>query len=454
MKIIVAGVGKVGYTVAEQLAEEGHDITIIDSNPIKIRNASNRLDVISIEGNGASVELLGEAGVPTADMFIAATGQDEVNMVCCLAARKLGTKHTVARIRSPEYLSQREFLRETLGLSMAINPDLEAAAEISRILQFPTAVRVESFAHGRVDLVTYHIPDGSSLNNMSLKTMGDKFRGKVLVCAVERGEDVCIPNGDFVLKGGDWISIAGPQAELRSFFMSAGAYKKPVHSVMIMGGSRIAIYLTKLLAAAGIKVTIIERSKEKCDLLAELLPKADIILGDATRRDVLNGEGLRSTDAFAALSGYDEDNIIISMYANSIGVGKVVTKINEEHFAEMLDKTSLDCLVCPKLLVAQQITRYVRAMENSEGSSVETLYRLVDKRVEALEFSVSPGARCTGKPLKKLSLKPGILIASVIREGKSMIPDGNTDIRAGDRAIVITTNTGLNSLDDILREEV
>lgn len=453
MKIIVAGVGKVGYTVAQQLAEEGHDITIIDSNPAKIRRASNQLDVISIEGNGASVELLGEAGVTTADMFIAATGQDEVNMVCCLAAGRLGAKHTVARIRSPEYLSQREFLRETMGLSMAINPDLEAAAEISRILQFPTAVRVESFAHGRVDLVTYHIPDGSSLDGLSLKKMGDKFRGKVLVCAVERGEDVCIPNGDFVLKAGDWISIAGPQVELRSFFMSVGAYKKPVHSVIIMGGSRIAIYLTKLLTAAGIRVTIIERDKAKCNLLAELLPKAKIILGDATRREVLIEEGLRATDAFVALSGFDEDNIIISMYANSIGVGKVVTKINEEHFAEMLDKTSLDCTVCPKLLVAQQITRYVRAMENSEGSSVETLYRLVDRRVEALEFSVSPGARASGIPLKKVSLRPGILIAAIIRDGKGMIPDGNSVIRPGDRAIVITTNAGLNSLDDILSEE-
>ena len=450
LKIIVAGAGKVGYTVAEQLADEGHDITIIDSNPDKINHVSNDLDVISIEGNGASIDLLEEAGVRTADMLIAATGQDEINMICCMAARRLGTKYTVARIRNPEYLSQSEFLRETLGLSMAINPDLEAAAEISRILQFPSAARVETFSHGRVDLGTYNIPHDSKLGGMPLRHISDKFRAKVLVCAVERGEDVCIPNGKYILHTDDRISIAGSQPELRSFFMNSGAYKKPVSSVIIMGGSRIAIYLTKLLTAAGISVTIIERNLEKCDHLAETLPKARIIQGDATRRDVLMEEGLKNADAFVALSGYDEDNIIISMYAATLGVSKVVTKINEEHFSEMLDNTNLDCLVCPKLLVAQQITRYVRAMQNSMGSSVETLYRLVDRRVEALEFIVGESSRCAGKTLKELELKPGILIASVIREGKSAIPDGSTVISPGDRAIVVTTTSGLKDLDSIL----
>ncbi len=453
MKIIVAGAGKVGYTVAEQLAEEHHDVTVIDSNPDKISRASNDLDVICIEGNGASFELLDEAGVRTADMLIAATGQDEVNMVCCMAARKLGTKYTVARIRSPEYLSQGEFLRETLGLSMAINPDLEAAAEISRILQFPTAARVETFSHGSVDMVTYRIPKGSKLGGVPLRHLSDKFRGRVLVCAVERDEDVFIPNGRFILHSGDSISIAGPQAELRAFFMDAGAYRKPVSSVIILGGSRIAIYLTSKLCAAGMDVTIIERNADKCERLAELLPKARIILGDGTRRDVLIEEGLKNADAFVALSGYDEDNIIISMYAGTLGVSKVVTKVNEEHFSEMLGNTTLDCIVCPKLLVAQQIVRYVRAMQNSMGSSVETLYRLVDRRVEALEFIVRQGSKCIDRPLKDLKLKPNMLIASVVRNGKSQIPDGGTRIKAGDRAIIVTTDNGLDDLDDILEAE-
>lgn len=450
MKIIVTGAGKVGFTVADQLAHEGHDITIIDSNPDKINRASNELDVICIEGNGASIDLLEEAGVRTADMLIAATGQDEINMICCMAARKLGTKYTVARIRNPEYLSQSEFLRETLGLSMAINPDLEAAAEISRILQFPSAARVETFSHGRVDMVTYRIPKDSKLGGMPLRHLSEKFHAKVLVCAVERGEDVLIPNGKYILHADDRISIAGSQPELRSFFMNSGAYRKPVSSVIIMGGSRIAIYLTKLLTAAGITVTIIERDLKKCEHLAETLPKARIIQGDGTRRDVLIEEGLTNADAFVALSGYDEDNIIISMYASTLGVGKVVTKVNEEHFSEMLGNTSLDCIVVPKLLVAQQITRYVRAMQNSMGSSVETLYRLVDRRVEALEFIVGESSKCAGRMLKELEIKPDILIASVIRGGKSVIPDGNTEILPGDRAIVVTTNNGLDDLDDIL----
>lgn len=452
MKIIVTGAGKVGYTVAEQLAEEGHDITIIDSSHDKISKASDDLDVISIEGNGASLELLDEAGVRTADMLIAATGSDEVNMICCMAARKLGTKYTVARIRSPEYYGQSDFLQETMGLSMAINPDLEAAAEISRILQFPSATSVETFSHGRVDLVTYHVPEGSDLDGLRLKHLGVRYKAKVLVCAVERGEEVLIPNGEYKIRSGDSISIAGPQPELRSFFMNVGAYKKPVHSVIIMGGSRIAIYLTKLLSAAGIGVTIIERKADKCDVLAELLPKAKIILGDGTRRDLLMEEGLKNADAFVALTGYDEDNIIISMYAGMLGVGKVVTKVNEEHFSEMLDKTSLDSIVCPKLLVAQQITRYVRAMQNATGSNVETLYRLVDRRVEALEFNVSEASRCAGHTLRELQLKPDMLIAAVIRGGKSMIPDGHTQILPGDKAIVVTTNSGLNDFDSIIED--
>lgn len=452
MKIIVTGAGKVGYTVAEQLAGEGHDITIIDSNHEKISRASDDLDVIAIEGNGASLELLDEAGVRTADMLIAATGSDEVNMICCMAARKLGTRYTVARIRTPEYYGQSDFLRETMGLSMAINPDLEAAAEISRILQFPSATRVETFSHGRVDLVTYHIPEGSDLDGLRLKNIGSRYKAKVLICVVERGEEVLIPNGEYTLKSGDFISIAGPQPELSSFFMNAGAYKKPVRNVIIMGGSRISIYLTKLLNAAGIGVTIIERNMPKCDMLAELLPKAKIILGDATHRDVLMEEGLRNADAFVALSGYDEDNIIISMYAGTQGVSKVVAKVNEEHFTEMLDKTTLDSVICPKLLVAQQITRYVRAMQNASGSNVETLYRLVDGRVEALEFNVGEASRCTRSPLSDLNLKSGILIASVIRGGKSMIPDGHTQMLPGDRAIIITTTSGLGDLDAILEE--
>ena len=451
MKILIVGAGKVGLAITQQLSAEGHDITVVDVDADKLGVVSDMYDVITLEGSGTNIDVLKEADTQNADLLIAATGSDEVNMVCSVAARYLGAKHIVARMKNPEYAHQREVLRDGFGMSAVFNPDMEAAREIARILQFPTAARVETFMKGRAELVEYRVPEVSELNDTPLNQLGRKFRAKVLVCAVERGGNVCIPNGDFVLKNGDRLSVAGARPELRRFFENVGAYKKAVKSVILLGGSRIAAYLAMQLMDVGIAVSIIERRRERCEQLCDLLPSASIICGDGCKQEVLLEEGITNADAFVALTGFDEDNIIVSMYAGRCHVGKVITKVSDDHFVAMLENSGLDCFICPKLLAAQEITRYARATQNAESSSsVETLYRIIDNKVEALEFVVGAGSRCLGTTLKDLPVRANILIAGVIRGSQYLIPDGNSVLGEGDRAVVVTTHSGLRDLDAIL----
>lgn len=453
MKIIIAGAGKIGHSVAEILSEEGHDITVIDRDPDTITLLSNTLDLICVEGSATSPETLLEAGAAQADLLLAATEQDEVNMVCGISARRLGTQHVIARVRDPQYLRQTEFLREALGLSITVNPEYECAKEISRILRFPSAVRVDAFSKGSVEIIEHRVQENGKLDGLQLKQLPQQFGAKVLVCVVERGHEAIIPNGDFVLRGGDRLNISGAAGELRRFFIAAGQYKKPVRRVMIMGGGRIAVYLSRMLLDSGIAVTVVERLRERCDTLCDLIPKAHIVCGDATRSDVLLEDGLASADAFVALTGDDGDNIITSMYARSCQVGKIVAKVNRDHFSDILESTGLDSIVTPKEIVAQQLARYVRAMSNSVGSSMETLYRLADGKVEALEFKVSDDSACVGIPLKDLRLKPNILISAIIRGSRSIIPDGDTRIFPGDHAIVVSSAGRLKDIDAIVEDE-
>ena len=452
MKIIIAGAGKVGHTVAALLAEEGHDITIIDRDPDTIQILSNSLDVICVEGSATNSGTLREAGAEKADLLLAATEQDEVNMICGISARKLGTAHVIARVRDPEYLHQTEFLRETLGLSVLVNPEYECAKEISRTLRFPGAVRVDSFSKGSLEIVEHKIPAGGKLEGVALKELVQRFGAKILVGVVERGKEAMIPNGNFVLQAGDRLSITGESRELRRFFTAIGQFKRPVRRVMIMGGGRSAVYLTRMLQESGMEVTVVERDRERCELLCDLIPQANIICGDATRSDVLQEDGLSAADAFVALTGDDEDNIITSLYAKSCGVGSVVVKVNRDYLDEILDNVGLTTIVSPKEIVAQQLTRYVRAMSNSMGGSMETLYRLADGKVEALEFKVSPRAACVNIPLKDLKLKPNILITAIIRGSKSIIPDGSSRILPGDHAVIVTAAGRLQNLDSIVEE--
>lgn len=450
MKIVIAGAGRIGGTVAAVLAEEGHDITLIDHDPDTIRVTSNSMDVICFEGKAADPEALREAGACEADLVLAATEKDEVNMVCGIAARRLGAKHVIARIRDPLYLHQADFLRDVLGLSQIVNPEYECAKEISRVLRFPGAARVDSFSKGSVEIVEHKIPEHGVLDGMILRNLHNSVGHKVLIALVERDGNPVIPNGDTVLKAGDRLSITGTSKELRRFFLTIGQYKKPVKRVMIIGGGRTTIYLAKLLRENGIDVTIVERDLKKCEELCDSIPSAHIVCGDATHSDVLQEDGISDVDGFVSLTGDDGDNIITSLYARSCHVGKVITKVNSEHFADILVNSGLDSIVSSKKIVAEQLARYVRALSDSAGSSMETLYRLVDGKVEVLEFRVQNDSACIGKPLRELKLNPNILISAIIRGRKSIIPNGNTEILPGDHAIVVTTSGHLRRLDDIL----
>ncbi len=453
MKIIIAGGGKVGYSVAETLSAEGHDLTVIDRNPEVINRISNSLDVICVQGTATSPESLREAGAAQADLLLAATEQDEVNMVCGITARKLGTRHVAARVRDPEYLHQTAFLQEALGISMVINPEYECAREISRILRFPSASRVDTFSKGSVEIIEYRVPEGSRLHGMSLRALPGACGARVLVVVVERGGEALIPNGDFILQSGDVLSLSGENRELRRFFEAIGQYRRPVKNLMIMGGGRIAVYLTRMMEDSGISVTLVERSEARCEVLCDLVPHASIVCGDATKSDVLAEEGITRADAFVALTGDDGDNIITSMYAKRCEVPKIVTKVNREHFADILESAGLDGVVAPKDLVAQQLTRYVRALDGSRGGAMETLHRLADGKAEALEFRVGEQSKLKGIELKNLRLKKSVLIGAVIRGGKSLIPNGSTVLQPGDHAVIVTLAGRLTGLDQILEGE-
>ena len=454
MRIVIAGSGKVGRSVASVLSEENNDVTVIDLDPETIASVSNELDVICVEGNAADPEMLKGAGAGQADLVVAATRNDEVNMVCGIASHKLGARHVIARIRDPLYLHQAAFLRESMGLSMIINPEYECAKEISRILRFPGASRVDSFSRGSVEIVEHRIPDKGALNGVTLKELNSRFGAKVLIALIERGGEALIPNGNTVLRSGDRLSITGAPKDLRRFFTAIGEYKRPVRKVMIIGGGRMAVYLTRLLEETGIDVTVVERDRERCDVLCDLIPKAHIVCGDATYSDVLQEDGIATVDGFVALTGDDGDNIITSLYANSCHVEKIVTKVNREHFVDVLKNSGLDSIVSPKDIVAQQLARYVRAIGNSaDSSSVETLYRLVDGKVEVLEFSVGQDSACVNVPLKSLKIKDNILITALIRGSKTILPEGSTLIQPGDHAVVVTAAGRLQQLDEILESE-
>ena len=451
MKIVIAGAGKVGFTVAQRLCREGHDITLIDERPDVLEAASNAMDAMICCGSCAAPSVLREAEAGKADVFIAATGNDEANLVACQFARRMGAGHTIARLRNQQYLDSGESLREIMDLSLAINPDYVTAEEISRVLQFPAATQVDSFPDCELEIVTFRITEHSRFNGVALSKLPALFKQKVLICAAERGGIVRIPDGNFVLQAGDSISVTAPPKALRKFFEAAGAYQKPVKNEIILGGSRIAVYLTQLLESTGVGVTIIESSHDRCQQLAELLQMADVVCADGTDTTVLAQSGLQDADGFVALTNIDEENIILSMYAEKLGVEKVVSKINNEKFTDLLRDVFPDTTLSPKNLVAEQIEGYVRGLDHaSEESTIEALYYLGNQDVTATEFVVGAKAACVGKTLMELKLKPGVLISAVVRGGQSFLPDGKTALQPGDKAVVITAGSSVLTLDDIL----
>ena len=399
MKIIIVGCGKVGTTLAEQLNRENHDITLIDTNEEAIQNISDSADVMGVTGNGAVYQVQMEAGIQDADLLIATTNSDELNMLCCLIAKKAGNCHTIARIRNPEYSSEIRYIREELNLSLAINPELAAAREIARLLRFPSAIKIEPFAKGRIELLKFLIPEHSLLNDMRVMDVVNRLKSNVLICVVERGNDVVIPDGNFVMKKGDKISFIASHQESADFFKKAGVDNNIVKSAMFVGGGKLTHYLCRLLEDTKIKIKIIERDEERCRQLSELLPKAMIIHGDGTDEQLLLEEGIRQTEAFASLTGFDEENIMLSLYASSQSKAKLITKVNKIAFENVINSLNLGSLIQPKMLTAEIILQYVRAMQNSMGSSnIETLYKIAADKAEALEFRVKEGSPVLGIP--------------------------------------------------------
>lgn len=450
MKIVIIGDGKVGYKLAKQLSSEKYDIILIDNNEEKLRKSIERMDVFCVAGEGGSVEVQQRADVPHADLVIACTSTDECNMLSCLIARRLGARHTIARVRNPIYYKQIDFLKKDLHLSMVVNPELIVAGDITRLLLFPDASKVETFVKGRVELVEFPIHCGK-LEGLSLSELYARFQVQVLVCAVESGETVLIPDGDYILKAGDKLHIAASHQNMEQFFKKIALRKEKIKNAMICGGGRVAYYLASQLCNLGMNVKIIERNREHCEELCELLPKATIINGDATEHDLLIEEGIEKTDAFIALTGMDEENIIMSLFASKQSVSKVIVKINEDRRAMMIDELGLDSIVSAKTATADAILGYVRARRNSQCSAnVETMYQLLDGRVEALEFIIKSENAYTGVPLKDLNLKVNNIIACIARGRKIIIPNGDDSIQVGDSVVIITMTKQIRDLDDIL----
>lgn len=453
MKIVIVGIGKVGYALAKHLAGEDHDVTVIDNRPGVVEHVSDVLDVLAVCGNGASYQIQQEAGVGSADLLIAASDSDEVNILCCLVAKKLGVEKTIARVRNPEYEQQLGLMKQELGISLAINPERETAREISRILRFPTATKVETFAKGRVELVEYRIPEGSRLDGMALCDISTTLHTRVLVCAVQRESEVVIPDGRFVLRAGDKINVTAPQQLLEDFFRQLGVFRDRAQNIMIVGAGKISYYLAEQLCAMQMKVKIVDRDEKRCRDFSEAFPGVLVILGDGTDHDLLCEEGLEDCDAFVALTGLDELNIMLSMYAGCHKIGRSIAKVNRNSFAEIVSKTGIvESIISASGVTVSRILLYVRAMQNSTGSNVRALHRMVDNRVEALEFGIGPNSRLVGIPFKDLRIKSNTLVACINRpDGTTIIPSGQDMLQEGDGAVVVTTRTGLGDINDILK---
>ncbi len=450
MKIVVVGIGKLGLALVENLIEEGHSITCIDTDAKAIDNVINTYDVFGICGNGATCEILEEAEIDRAVIFIATTHSDELNILSCLIAKKMGAKNTVARVRNPEYASQGYYMRKELGIGLMINPELETAGEISRIIRTPSAAKIEILGKGRVELAEIRVEDGNPLVGKPLSYMPKAFDVKVLVCAVMRQEEVFIPFGDFVIQAGDVVHVTASHSEMASFFKVIGIYKQRARRVIIIGGGKIAYYLAKQLVESRINVKLIESSEERCEYLDEALPKVDIVCGDGTDQVLLVEEGIEEADAFVALTGIDEENIIVALYARQICVPTVITKINRGNLNDMVKSLGIDSVMNPLSICANNVLQYVRAKNNAKGNNVRTLYKIVSGEVEALEFFATENFSALEIPFKELELKKDLLIASIIRGNKVIIPSGGDYIQKDDIVIVVAKNRILSDLEDIL----
>ena len=454
MQIMIVGCGKMGSTLAVQLVKEGHRVTVIDRNESVIEQISNAQDVIGYVGNGAVFSVLEEAGAKDADLLLAMTTSDEINLLSCLIAHKIGTKHTIARVRDPEYANNMYRISDDLGLSMTVNPDRQAAEEIARVLRFPAATHVELFARGHVELVTCRLPEKSAVNGIPLYELPQKLGVRVLICAVERDGAFTIPSGGFTLAGGDVLYVTGAPREVAKALRKAGVIANPIRSAIIGGGGRISYYLAQELVGSNISVKIIEYSKDAARNIAELLPGAVVINGDVTDHDLMQEEGIERADAYVGLTGLDEGNVLSALYAKRHGVSKVIAKVNNEGLESLVKETALDSVISPKRVATNVILRYVRAREASaDHGRIRGLYKIADGSIEVLEFNASDeNKNLLNIPLKDLKTKKHLLIACLVRNGKAIIPGGADTIQAGDVVLVVTEQHRMNDLGDIMEE--
>ena len=451
MKILVVGCGKIGCAIIESLLPEGHDIVAMDNNPEVLSEITNIYDVMTICGSGTDADALREAQVGKCELMIAVTNSDEFNMLSCFLSKRLGVKHTIARIRTPEYNDKSlDFLKRELDISLAINPERYVAGELFNVLKLPGAVKVETFSRGNFEMIELRLKDNSPLDGMSLLELKKRHPDNFLVCAVERGDEVYIPDGNFILKSGDKIGLTASSTEIQRLLKKLGLMQKQARNIMIIGATRTTYYLTKLLLAAGNSVKIIDNEKNRCAEFSALLPGAVIINGDAAHQDLLLEEGIKNIDAFVALTGMDEENILLSYFATIQNVPKVITKINRSEFLMTAKRLGIDSVASPRKTVAEVVVRYARALENSIGSKVETLYQLMNGNTEALEFKVADDCKLVNIPLKELQTKRNVLIAGIIRGRKTIIPSGDDMILPDDRVVVISTGKPLSDLQDIL----
>lgn len=452
MNIIIAGAGKVGLTLAGHLVSEGHNVTVVDTNQATLDKVSNQLDVMCVKGNCASRVALLEAGASDAHMVIAATSSDEINLLCCHCARGLGVTYTVARVRSAEYANDLESMKQDLGITLLVNPEYATAVEISRLLRFTSAANIDTFARGRVEIVSFHVQEDDFVAGKTLSALAPKLRDlAMLFCAVERSDEVVIPNGSFQLQQGDKVYLAGTPSGVSHFFKLLGRQNHKVRSAFIIGGGRITLYLVTLLERLGISCKVIEKNEDRCRELAEKFPHSLIIHGDGTDPELLAEEHLEASDAFISLTDRDEDNLIISLCAHQAGLHKVIAKSNRQNYAAIARSAGVESIVSPKVTTADQILRLVRGIKNSKGTVMTALYRIAEGRAEAMEFHVSSATHNLSVPLKDLQpkLKKGVLIAVVVRKNQVIIPNGSTSLELGDTVIIVTQGSGILDINDI-----
>lgn len=451
MKVLIVGCGRVGQNLAEKLSGDGNEVTVIDMASAKVREITGRFDVMGVVGNGATPSTLREAGIRSTELFIAVTNSDELNLLCCMIAKKEGARQTIARVKNPEYSTEAEYLKGELGLAMVINPEYEAAQEIARVLRFPTALKIEPFAGGRVELIKFKLAAESPLVGSSIKDVMLKYRADLLFATVERGDEAYIANGDFVFEDKDVVSIVASPKNAYEFFAAIRCKGHAIKNALIVGGGVITHYLLEILEKSGLSLKVIEKDSKICDELAGAFPKFNVICGNPADKELLKEEGLASADAFVALSNVDEENILLSLFAQDETKGKLITKINRTDYDGVVSRLELDTTICPLNITSDQILRYARSRRKASGSNIQTLYNIIPGKVEAAEFVVKERSPIVGKPLCELRFKENVLVAAIYRDKKVIVPRGNDAVQAGDAVVIITKALGITDVAEVLR---